>query len=223
MQNLPLVRLSCHLLVSIGGRHWLLDTGSPESFGDIAEVSLDGKTFAIAADYMGLTASQLSGYLGHTIAGLLGADVLNSVDVVIHVDSGIATVSNEEIELQGEIHVMQEFMSIPIIDVKVGDQNHRMFFDTGAQISYFQNDSLDQFPERGVLDDFFPGMGEFQTDTYDVPMGIGSTEFLLRCGSLPGLMGMALTVAGTEGIVGNEVCVGRVIGYFARRSELVFS
>ena len=100
---------------------------------------------------------------------------------------------------------------------------HRMFFDTGAQISYFQDDALSSFPTRGVLKDFFPGMGEFETQTHDVPVGIESMEFMLRCGSLPGLLGMTLGLAGTAGIVGNEVCAEHTVGYFARRGILVLA
>ena len=47
-------------------------------------------------------------------------------------------------------------------------------------------------------------------------------EFMLRCGSLPGLLGMTLGLASTVGIVGNEVCAGHKVGYFARRGILVF-
>ena len=41
-----------------------------------------------------------------------------------------------------------------------------MFFDTGAQISYFQSPSLKDFPSNGTVKDFYPAIGEFETETY---------------------------------------------------------
>ena len=208
--------------MTIEGQPWLLDTGSPSSFGDAGVITLDGQKFPVASDYMGLSGKLLSVYLGQSVAGLIGADILNSIDVVVDSGRGLATFSRDSFDLRGDVLKMEEFMSIPIIEVKIAEQVHRMFFDTGAQISYFQDDALSSFPTSGVLKDFFPGMGEFETQTHDVPAGIGTMEFMLRCGSLPGLLGMTLGLASTVGIVGNEVCAGNKVGYFARRGILVF-
>lgn len=223
MQELPLAFSSGHLLVTIEGKPWLLDTGSPVSFGDADAISLGGQEFAVASDYMGLSGKLLSGYLGQSVTGLIGADILNRVDVAVNAVLGLANFTSDTFDLQGDVLQMEEFMSIPIIEVKIGDQMHRMFFDTGAQISYFQGDALSKFPKRGVVKDFFPGMGEFETETHDVTASIGAMEFMLRCGRLPGLLGLTLGLASTAGIVGNEVCAGRTVGYFARRGILVFA
>lgn len=223
MQELPLAFSSSHLLMTMEGQPWLLDTGSPSSFGDAGAITLDGQEFPVASDYMGLSGKLLSGYLGQSVAGLIGTDILNSIDVVVDIGRGLATFSRDCFDLRGDVLQMEEFMSIPIIEVKIGGQVHRMFFDTGAQISYFQDDSLSSFPARGVLKDFFPGVGEFETQTHDVPAGIGSMGFLLRCGRLPGLFGMTLGLANATGVVGNEVCAGHQLGYFARRGFLVFA
>ncbi len=92
-------------------------------------------------------------------------------------------------------------MGIPIVTARVGDSDYRMFFDTGAQTSYFQDDSLTSFPSAGRVTDFYPGVGQFQTDTHDVPVSLGGVVFSLRCGRLPGLLGATLMMAGTVGIV----------------------
>jgi len=44
---------------------------------------------------------------------------------------------------------------------------------------------------------------------------------VVRCGKLPGLMGMSLGLAGVTGILGNELMRGRVTGYFPRRHQLI--
>lgn len=95
-----------------------------------------------------------------------------------------------------------------------------MFFDTGAQISYFQEDTITDFPSAGTVTDFYPGVGQFQTDTHQVQVGLGESAFTLRCGTLPGLLGATLMMADTSGIIGNQIMENRVIGYFPRRNVL---
>ena len=108
-----------------------------------------------------------------------------------------------------------------IVTAHIGDNDYRLFFDTGAQTSYFQNDSLTRFPFAGRVTDFYPGFGQFQTDTHNVPISLGGVAFTLRCGTLPDPLGTTLMMAGTVGIVGNAILSDRRIGYFPRRRAMV--
>ena len=112
-------------------------------------------------------------------------------------------------------------MGIPIVSPNIDGANRRMIFDTGAQISYLQNISLNTFPSAGIVNDFYPGVGQFQTETYMVDISIGTKSQQLRCGSLPELLGMTLMMAGTEGIIGNEILRNSVAGYFPKQKQLV--
>jgi hypothetical protein len=116
---------------------------------------------------------------------------------------------------------LDEFMGIPIVTARIGGHDYRMFFDTGAQISYFQGDLRTEFPPAGRVTDFYPGVGQFQTDTNDVPVSLAGVAFTLRCGVLPGLLGMTLMMAGTKGIVGNAILRDRIVGYFPRRRTMI--
>jgi hypothetical protein len=82
-------------------------------------------------------------------------------------------------------------------------------------------------PKASGLTGFYPGFGQFQTDTYNVPIRIGSDPFAIRCGKLPGLLGMSLTMADVQGILGNQVLLDRRVGYFpgesGERSYFVFT
>jgi hypothetical protein len=114
-------------------------------------------------------------------------------------------------------------MGVPIVASTVSGKPVRMFFDTGAQISYLQDDCLSSFPAEGSLTDFYPGIGQFITDTFRTPIRLGRADYQLRCGQLPPLLGMTLMLAGTGGIIGNEILRGRLAGYFPRRRRLVLS
>ena len=223
MQQLRLTLRSGHLIASLGNGDWLLDTGSPISFGKEAEIELDDRRFTIAADYFGLNSAVLSDLVGEPLTGLIGTDVLGQLDLQIDMAAEILTVSLQPIELDGMGIDLEEFMGVSILRIQSGEGEHRMFFDTGAQISYFQNDSLPSFKAAGRVRDFFPGIGEFDTDTHMVPFSIGPLAFEFRCGRLPDLLGLTLMMAGVEGIIGNEICAGRKLGYFPRRQLLVLA
>jgi hypothetical protein len=105
-------------------------------------------------------------------------------------------------------------MGIPILTAEIASTEYRMFFDTGAQISYFQEDTLTDFPNAGTVKDFYPGVGQFQTDTYQVQVSFGDCVFSLRCGKLPGLIGATLMMAKTLGIIGNQIMENRTMGIF---------
>lgn len=221
MTVLPLRFRNGHIFVELAGGLWLLDTGAPTSFGAWSSVSFAGEEFDVERTYLGLTVATLSQFVGLPCAGLLGADVLGRFDLVFDIASARLTVTTGELEHGGTVVELDEFMGIPIVTARVGGRDYRMFFDTGAQVSYFQDDSVAQFPSAGSVTDFYPGLGQFETDTHWVPVSLGSGEFTLRCGTLPGLLGMTLMMAGTKGIIGNELLLSRTVGYFPRRRVLI--
>jgi hypothetical protein len=221
MTELPLHLRDGHLFLELDGALWLLDTGAPASFGAAGTVTIEGRPFELERSYVGLDAATLSGWVGVPCAGLLGADVLGEFDALLDAPRGRATVSSATLEHTGTSIALEQFMGIPIFAVEVRGARHRMFFDTGAQVSYFQDDALSTFPAAGKVQDFYPGVGRFETDTFTVDAAIGGVPFRLRCGSLPPLLVLTLPMAGVSGIVGNELLADRAVGYFPRRGLLV--
>jgi hypothetical protein len=217
----PLRNHNRHLFVEIDGTSWLLDTGAPTSFGVSPELSLAGEQFRLVQGYCGLTPATLSQFVGVNCAGLIGMDILGRLDLLIDPIGEIATFSAEEVQTDGQKIRLDEFMGIPIIEVRIGGSDYQMFFDTGAQISYFQEESLTEYPPAGTITDFYPGIGQFQTATHNVQISIGKEEHTLRCGTLPGLLGATLMMAGVQGIVGNQIIKNRKVGFFPRRQLLI--
>ena len=223
MHSTDLKSQAGHLYVSIDGHDWLLDTGAPTSFGDIKSLYIGKIEFTVPESYMGLNATQLSEFVCHSTMGIIGADVLNEFCILIDVGGEQISFATNEIKLAGDILEIEEFMGIPIVSPNIGGANRRMIFDTGAQISYLQNISLNTFPSAGIVNDFYPGVGQFQTETYMVDVSIGTKSQQLRCGSLPELLGMTLMMTGTEGIIGNEILRNSVAGYFPKQKQFVLA
>lgn len=221
MTTMPLTLTRGHLFVEVEGNLWLVDTGAPTSFGVTPSLAFAAEQFSLGRSLMSLTAETLSESVGVQCCGLLGADILGRFDHIINLGEGSLQVSAAELSHDGQCIPLDNWEGIPIVTARIGSKDYRMFFDTGAQVSYFQDDSLSSFPSAGSLNDFYPGLGQFQTDTYEVPVRIGGESFTLRCGgSLPDTLAAILRAIDTQGIIGNQVLVDRVVGFFPRREMI---
>lgn len=219
-QTFPLIFDRDHLYVQIGNARWLYDTGADRSFGD-TPFTLCGTEFSPDSDYMGITAEDITGFLGETIAGIIGADVLGEFDHIIDLRRGELTVSTENLSSPGAEQSVTFFMAVPMVAATVANKKVRLFFDTGAQVSYYQEEVEAAYPSAGVIEDFFPGTGQFTSETHLLPTALTGVTHTLRYGQLPGMMGMAIRLAGASGILGNDVIRGRTTGYFPRRNLLL--
>lgn len=223
MEEIQLVREHAHLILTLDGERWLLDTGSPVSFGNRSELSFCGEVFPIPRAYMGMDMTTISDLIHLPCTGLLGVDILNRFDVVFDLPGNRMLMARDIPEFSGEKIPLELAMGAPVINVKIGQTAWRMAFDTGAQVSYFEDEAITKFPPAGRFVDFFPGIGSFTVDTYQVGLLVGTREYHLRCGSLPALLGMALSFLNVDGVLGNEICSTARIGYFPKRELLVIN
>lgn len=221
MTTLPLCLIDGHLFLEIDDGRWLLDTGAPRSVGDGVAVEVAGTRFPLVGDYMGLTVAELSELAGVRCDDLLGADVLGRFDHLFDVPGGTLSLSADPLRHEGAVVPTESFMEIPIVTARVGGAPRRMFFDTGAQLSYLPAEVVRSFPPAGRAADFYPGLGRFETETHRVDLSIAGAAFTVRCGTLPELLAGLLLRAGTDGILGNEILRERRVGYFPRRGEVV--
>lgn len=198
-----------------------MDTGAPQSFGSKLTLELEGLAFDIPDNYMGLTSAQLSEFVSVDCCGLLGADVWGSFDALLDQLGESIWLSTEELDIEGVALDLNDFMGIPVMTANIAGASHRMFFDTGAQISYLQDDSLVSYPKTGSMEDFYPSFGSFSTDIHEVPIKFEEHEEILNFGRLPELLAGTLSLANTAGIIGDEFLMGRIVGYFPRRKKLI--
>jgi hypothetical protein len=93
-------------------------------------------------------------------------------------------------------------MGIPIIKLEVNNQPLKFFLDTGAKLSYLSEDFTSGYSSVGTEEDFYPGVGQFETECYEIPTSLGSNDFVVRCGNLPFMLQLTLMLGGTDGIIG---------------------
>lgn len=220
MKQYPLKFINDHLFIVLEGKYWLLDTGGPTSFGDTQQITLDGRMFEIAPDYMGTKASVIAQATGVPCQGLIGEDIMVQFDLVFDLKKDEISISSEELPVEGTKIPLIGFMGIPLLKAEIAGKQFQMVFDTGAQISYLQDDITSTFPSRGVVEDFHPVFRDFTSESYDVVGQIENLTFTFRCGILPELLGLSVKMANAQGVLGNSIMRGRILGYFPRRNLL---
>jgi hypothetical protein len=220
MTEFPLSYESNHLYAKINNQLWLIDTGSPISFGDYKSIVIEKEKFELPHTHLGITATLLSKISGAKCSGLIGMDILENFDILFDLLHAKMVISIKPLSMFGEQHALEDFMSIPIIKVKIAGVKYKMFFDTGSHICYLQNECVTRFPDLGQEHDFLPMMGEFVTNTYNVKFVIGKHAFNFQTGRLQGILGTTLLMSGVEGVLGNSLVQKMLIGFFPRRNVL---
>jgi len=194
-----------HVIALDGGSRLLIDTGAPSSVGGVSPLVFAGKAHQTMGDYMGVASSSLGGDVGSAVDAIIGMDILGLYDLTINPASGTITLDDDETALAGEPIPLEELLGIPIVTCSVRGQTFRMFFDTGAKLSYLDPEITAPFPKTGTEEDFHPGFGRFTCDVRDLPIVLGGRLLTLRVGSLPPLLRAILPMAGTSGILGTAI------------------
>lgn len=191
-----------HPIINDGKNIILIDTGAPSTIHASDSLDFCSDSFECATNYMGLTVSKISDMLGTEITTLLGADIMSEYQILLDYQNQVTNFSKQEIDLDGTQVDISNFMGIPIIKMKVGDQELKFFLDTGAKLSYLPDNLLGNYESIGMDEDFYPGVGNFQTECFEIPTVFANTVFVAKYGNLPEILQMTLMLGGVDGIIG---------------------
>jgi hypothetical protein len=214
-----------HLILDLEGSRYLMDTGSPTSIGAARQLMIGDQTYRLADELMGVDAAEISRLAEVSFVGLIGMDIMGEWCVEYDCQKGVAMFGGSAPNASPEGVPIESFMGIPIVQVLIGDRVLRMFWDTGAQYSYVDNEHR---PSKGAyvgrFRDFYPGMGGFEVDLYSVDFVVGDDVFLgLKCGVLPDAIQPLLNMAGCQGILGNQTLITNRTVCDAKRSRLILN
>ena len=76
--------------------------------------------------------------------------------------------------------------------------------DTGARLSYLTNDITKDYASIGTVVDFYPGVGQFETDCFEVPVVFDANSLVFKFGNLPEMLQRTLMLNGIRGIIGYD-------------------
>jgi hypothetical protein len=191
-----------HSIINDGENRILVDTGAPSTIHSSDSLNFCSDSFGCSTNYMGLTVSKISDMLGTEITTLLGADILSEYKILLDYQNQVIEFSKQEIDIDGTQVDISNFMGIPIIKMTVDNQELKFFLDTGAKLSYLSDSLTSNYESIGTDEDFYPGVGKFQTECFEITTVFGNTEFVVKYGNLPTLLQMTLMLGGTDGIIG---------------------
>lgn len=220
MTTLPLLLDQGNLFVELDDGLWLFDTAAPKSFGKFQTPPIAGKTFDIQPGFHQYTAEGISKSVGRPCCGMIGADIIGQFDHIFNLKKQSLTLSTAELTCDTNSIPFDDLKGIPILTACINGENYKMFFVTSASMSYLQDDVIATFPPAGRITDTHPTQGEFETETYEVPVLLHKTPLTIRFGRFPGNFGAALEMAKVHGLIGNQVLQGRTVGFFPRRRVL---
>lgn len=199
-------------VLHIGTARVLFDTGVPTSFGVLPESAgpalatlLGDPTVRLPKSYASVTPAQISAHLGAPIDAVLGTDLIARAYWLLEPDRGRAVVSLDPLQVDGPTMMAPLTMGVPTMRVRVGGRDGLAFIDTGAGVSYMDGALAATYPVVDTVHDFFPLIGEFDTDVRMVEAEFSGLRFRGRFGVLPPLLETALSMAGAQWILGAEL------------------
>ncbi|MCM8596365.1 hypothetical protein [Accumulibacter sp.] len=214
----PYEMIGGHVVIETDDGALLLDTGAPTSVGP-AELHISGRVFRLRPCYGYVTPAYLSREIRTRIDGLLGVDVLREFVLCLDPNRQLASFASEVAELPVAVPI-DLVAGVPVMEVSVGNKVIRAFFDTGAALSYLSPELTVETPAVGRREDFYPGLGTFETDVFDLETQIGPERLRLTYGHLPHALQRSLMRTSTKGIVGSELLESFVCALSLKDREL---
>lgn len=206
MNTYPIQFLKGHIIANIDQFDYLIDTGSPKSFGHKTNVYINGKKFPIGDNSMtGTTTETLCSLSGLKFDGLIGMDILKHFNIQFtQHDVTFSNTSVHYTEPVIKLPIVDTLMTIPIIKLNIGQIDQRIIFDTGAHLSYLSDDLL-VGTSVGEMEDFYPTIGIYKTNVYKIDVVMNEKIETLTFGLLPSSMNVLLEMGQTKGIIGTEL------------------
>ena len=96
-------------------------------------------------------------------------------------------------------------MGIPIVELSIDGRNLKFFLDTGARLSYLSDRITSNYTSIGSDEDFYPGIGKFETDCFEIETKLDGNSFTAKYGNLPIPLQMTLMLGGADGIIGFDL------------------
>ena len=218
--NAPYTLQEGHIVFEADGKKVLLDTGSPVSLGNCGVIKVDGTSFDLRDRLPTLSWEDLRMLIGLDVDVLLGMDVIGKFDLTIDPDNDLVVLDRKV--HKENIHCVKTKLiaGIPVIDAEIGFRQVKMFFDTGARLSYIGYGHTWAGKPLGWEIDFHPSVGRFETRMFLTGVEIAGYETYLKTGILPGSLKTMVNECGIDGILGTALLEHYTITLSTRRGRL---
>lgn len=207
MATMPILKERGHLLVMIGEKRAIIDTGAPIS---ISAEPFDflGMRHSPPSNVMGATPRNLSDMAGFQIDILIGCDILSPHTVCFRWGDGVMEVG-EHIQHSPVVSKMDALMGIPVFPLMIQGLRTKALFDTGAHLSYITPKLVDGLISLGQRHDFHPLAGQFVVPTYRVATALDEItldiEYGVLSGSLSEMLERTMAMSDSLAVIGTQI------------------
>ena len=165
-------------VIDCDGAHVAIVTGTPGSFKSVP-VRLVGQDSspAVVTGSRRHRSRPSASYLGTTIDAVIGGDLLQQFECLIDLGRKRVVLSHGSLGCDGVSLRTPLMLDVPTAEITVGARQGVAFLDTGARLSYMDPAAVTGRPV-GREKDFFPLVGEFETDIYEVEMSWQASGFV---------------------------------------------
>jgi hypothetical protein len=198
----PLQIIDGHPVFSNNKQIILLDTGSPVTLCDEKNLLFEERTFTTQKSMGVANIAHISELLGFPIHVLLGSDIIGQFHVYIDYKNHSVEFSDDPIDKGRNLVALNKEMGIPVVTGKVDGHEYKFYLDTGARLSYLHSALTLMYKAIGMEEDFYPGLGKFDTPVFNIETEVSNERFDTKFGNLPKHLENAFLSGNIKGILG---------------------
>jgi hypothetical protein len=191
-----------HPIFSSGKQIVLLDTGSPVTLSDDQNLLFENRTFDVQRSMAAANIAHVSELLGFPIQVLLGSDIISQFHVYVDYKNSSITFSDDPINEGRNFVALSKTMGLPVVNAKVDTHDLKFYLDTGARLSYLHSDFTRMYKAVRIEEDFYPGLGKFETPVFSMETEVCNEKFETKFGHLPKNLETMFLSGGIKGILG---------------------
>ena len=195
-----------HLIMKCSGKDVLLDTGSPWTLGSGETLEFMGRTVSCESGVSMYTIDSVRQLLGRDIDVLMGMNVFNGMCMLVDLTAGEVTFSDEPLTLENAVTTsLERPNNLVTIRAEVSGMPVNLVVDTGAQLSYLNDQYIAGLNPIGTHEDFHPLMDRYEVPIYGLPVKIAGRDLdVVWGGSTPGVSAL-ISQVGADGVLGYDL------------------
>ena len=158
-----------HVVITIAGRNYIIDTGSPLSFNfvGIRTLEIEGRAFSFSSAQL-CSKEEADELTGIDIAGLIGTDILKKSGLTIEPETGTLDFSADSAAIDPGAYACLSFdyfmgQCLMTKDIFMGRRLRNAIIDTGAPVPYIAAELASFCEHTGErYEDYNPNFGSLR-------------------------------------------------------------
>lgn len=188
-----------------GEKRYLVDTGSPITFGNEDIVDFCGRNWSTKDSVMGCGINGIADMVGAPLDAIIGLDVMSNFVISFDYRNSVVIFSDEAEDGLSYIPMSISQDSGVSVEIEIDGQKGKCIIDSGARLSYIIGNVPQNAKVVGHQTDYHPLARSFETDVYEAEAILGGCTFTMRFGKLPQMIEMVLSMMQARVVIGRDL------------------